>query len=67
LFNEFSRHEDDFATWRQDGYPGVKPETYKYIDFLTSQHNDQEPREGTLWAHQWESFLRVVYCYEVLQ
>ena len=23
-------------------------------------------REGTLWPHQWESFLRVVYAHEVL-
>jgi superfamily II DNA or RNA helicase len=66
LFNEFARHEDDFAAWRQEGYPGVRPETYRYIDFLSSAENDQAPREGTLWPHQWDSFLRVIYCHEVL-
>ncbi len=66
MFNEFSRYEDEFAAWRQDGYPGVKPETYKYIDFLSAADNDQAPREGTLWPHQWESFLRVIFCYEIL-
>ena len=66
MFNEFSRYEEEFARWREDGYPGVKPETYRYIDFLTNPDDDQALREGTLWPHQWDSFLRVVYCHEVL-
>ncbi len=66
MFNEFSRHEEEFARWREDGYPGVKPETYRYIDFLTSPDDDQAPRDGALWPHQWDSFLRVVYCHEIL-
>jgi superfamily II DNA or RNA helicase len=66
VFNEFSRYEEDFAVWRQDGYHRVKPETFRYIDFLSDPSNDMAPRENTLWGHQWESFLRVVYCYEVL-
>lgn len=66
MFNEFSRHEEEFARWREDGYPGVNPETYRYIDFLTSPDDDQAPRDDTLWPHQWDSFLRVVYCHEVL-
>ena len=65
MYNEFARHEEAFAIWR-DGYPGVKPETYSYIDFLTDPNDDQAPRGGTLWTHQWESFLRIVYCHEVL-
>lgn len=67
MFNEFSRYEDDFEQWCQDGYKSNNPDTYRYIDFLTDPDDDRSPRSGTLWPHQWESFLRVVYCYEVLQ
>ena len=66
MFNEFARHEQAFADWRRDGYPGVRPETYKYIDFLSDRADDQSPRSGTLWHHQWESFLRAVYSHEAL-
>ena len=66
MFNEFARYEDAFKAWCQDGYPSNFPDTYRYIDFLSDPTNDQAPREGTLWRHQWESFLRVIYSYEVL-
>ena len=66
MFNEFARYEGDFKAWCQDGYPTDFPDTYRYIDFLSNPANDQAPREDTLWPHQWESFLRVVYSYEVL-
>ncbi|MBU1397459.1 MAG: DEAD/DEAH box helicase family protein [Bacteroidetes bacterium] len=66
MFNEFARYEQAFADWRRDGYPGLKAETYKYIDFLSDPTNDQAPRPGTLWLHQWEAFLRVIYSYEIL-
>lgn len=66
MFNQFARHEQAFADWRRDGYPRVRDETFKYIDFLSDPDNDQAPRPGTLWPHQWEAFLRVVYCHEVL-
>lgn len=66
MHNAFAKYEQAFQDWKRDGYPGVRPETYCYIDFLTSPTNDQEPREGTLWPHQWEAFLRVVYCHEIL-
>jgi superfamily II DNA or RNA helicase len=66
MFNQFSRNEQVFADWRRDGYPGLKPETYKYIDFLSDPSNDQLARPGTLWPHQWEAFLRVVYSHEIL-
>jgi len=46
--------------------PSLKPESYKYINFLTSEDDDQAARPGTLWPHQWESFLRVVYAHEIL-
>jgi len=66
MFNQFARYEDDFRDWRRDGMPGLKAESFKYIEFLASPDDDQAPREGTLWPHQWESFLRVVYAHEIL-
>ena len=66
MFNDFARYEDDFAQWRADGYPGVTDETWRYIDFLSDADDDSSPRAGTLWPHQWEAFLRVIYSYEVL-
>jgi len=46
--------------------PGLKPESYTCVEFLTSKDDDQLARDGTLWPHQWESFLRVVYAHEIL-
>ena len=66
MFNLFGRYEDAFRDWRRGGMPGVKTESYKYIEFLTSQDDDQAPKEGTLWPHQWDAFLRVVYSHEIL-
>ena len=66
MFNQFARHEDGFRDWRRDGLPGLNPESYRYIEFLTSEDDDREAREGTLWPHQWEAFLRVVYTHEIL-
>jgi type III restriction enzyme len=66
MFNKFSRCEEQFAQWRRDGMPGLKGESYKYIEFLTSKDDDRAARDGTLWPHQWESFLRVVYAHEIL-
>jgi superfamily II DNA or RNA helicase len=66
MFNRFARHEDAFRNWRRDGKPGLKAESYKYVEFLTSPDDDQAARSGTLWPHQWESFLRGVYAHEIL-
>ncbi len=66
MFNQFAKHEDLFRDWRRDGMPGLKADSFKYIEFLTSPDDDQAPRQGTLWPHQWESFLRVVYAHEIL-
>jgi type III restriction enzyme len=66
MFNQFSKHEDAFRDWRRDGMPGLKADSYKYIEFLTSADDEQAARPGTLWPHQWESFLRVVYAHEIL-
>ncbi len=66
MFNQFAKYENAFRDWRRDGMPGLKADSYKYIEFLTSPDDDQAAREGTLWPHQWESFLRVVYAHEIL-
>ena len=66
MFNKFAAYEEAFAAWRRDGLPGLAGESYKYIEFLTSQDDDQAARQGTLWPHQWQSFLRVVYAHEIL-
>ena len=66
MFNQFAAYEDAFQSWRRDGLPGLNPDLYKYIESLTSPDDDQAPRAGTLWPHQWEAFLRVVYAHEIL-
>jgi len=66
MFNQFAKYEEVFRDWRRDGLPGLKADSYKYIEFLSSWDDDQAARAGTLWPHQWESFLRVVYTYEML-
>ena len=64
MLNEFSRYEDEFQQWVKGGYPAAKPETLDYIRHLSDPEDDTRPREGTLWPHQWDSFLRVIYSYE---
>lgn len=66
MFNQFAKHEDAFRDWRRDGMPGLRPESWEYVEFLTSDDDDRLARAGTLWPHQWESFLRVAYAYEIL-
>lgn len=66
MFNRFARYEDVFRDWRRDGMPGLNGESFKYVEFLTSTDDDQAARAGTLWPHQWQSFLRVVYAHEIL-
>ena len=65
MFNEFSQYEDDFQQWVKDGYPNAKAETLNYIRHLSDPGDDTNPRDGTLWPHQWDSFLRVIYAYEI--
>ena len=67
MFNSFITYEGQFGDWVRDGYPGIKPETYNYIRFLTSELDDRAARDGTLWPHQWEAFLRAIYVHEVLR
>ncbi|MGH8478621.1 MAG: DEAD/DEAH box helicase [Gammaproteobacteria bacterium] len=66
MFNRFAQYEDAFRDWRRDGMPGLKADSYKYIEFLTSKDDDQAARASTLWPHQWGSFLRLVYAHEIL-
>ncbi|MDP9237416.1 MAG: DEAD/DEAH box helicase family protein [Chloroflexota bacterium] len=47
-------------------YSGVLLDTFRYIDFLCDPQDDMKPRQGTLWPHQWDAFLRVIYCHEIL-
>lgn len=66
MFNQFAKYENAFRDWRRDGLPGLKSDSFKYVEFLTSKDDDQAARAGTLWQHQWESFLRVIYSHEIL-
>ena len=65
MFNDFSRYEDAFLSWAKDGYTGAKPETVDYLHHLSDPEDEARPREGTLWPHQWDAFLRAVYAYEI--
>ena len=65
MLNEFGQWEDEFQQWVRDGYPGARAETLDYIRHLSDPEDDSRPREGTLWEHQWDCFLRVVYAYEL--
>ena len=65
MFNQFSRYEAEFEQWVNDGYPGIKHETFDYIKHLSAPEDIRKPRAGTLWPHQWDAFLRVIYSYEI--
>ena len=65
MINEFSPHENDFQQWVNDCYPGAKSETLDYLQHLSDPEDYTQPREGTLWEHQWEAFLRVLYAHEI--
>lgn len=66
MYNQFARYEHAFLDWRREGLSGLKQESYRYVQFLTSSDDDRAPRKGTLWPHQWQSFLRVIYAHEIL-
>ncbi len=65
MINEFSPHENDFQQLVNDCYPGTRPQTLDYLQHLSDPEDYTQPREGTLWEHQWEAFLRVVYAHEI--
>ena len=66
MFNHFAKYEEAFRNWWSDGFPALSQGSYEYVEFLTSNDDDRAPRPGTLWPHQWEAFLRVVYAHEIL-
>ena len=65
MFNSFGRYEDEFEQWKRSGYPGACEGTLAYITHLRDPEDDSQPRHGTMWPHQWDAFLRVVYAYEI--
>ena len=65
MLNEFSPYEDDFQQWVTEGYPGASAATLDYIRHLSDPEDYAKPRNGALWTHQWDSFLRVVYGHEI--
>ena len=65
MFDEFSHHQNAFAQWVSGGYPIAKAETVEYLRHLSDPEDDTRPRKGTLWPHQWEALLRVIYAYEI--
>ena len=65
MLNEFSPHEEDFRQWIADGYPNAKQATLDYLQHLSNPDDYAEPREGTLWEHQWDALLRVIYAHEI--
>ena len=65
MINEFVQYEEDFQQWIKGGFPDANAETLDYIRHLSDPKDDTQPREGTLWQHQWDSFLRVIYAYEI--
>ena len=65
MINEFGPYEDDFQQWIDDGYPDVKQITLDYLQHLCDPEDYTQPREGTLWEHQWDALLRVIYAHEI--
>ena len=65
MLNQFSRYEEEFQNWVKGGYPGAHPETLDYLHHLSDPLDETRPREGTLWPHQWDSLLRVVFSHEI--
>ena len=47
------------------GYPDAKSETLDYLHHLSDPQDETRPREGTLWQHQWDSLLRIIYSHEI--
>jgi len=63
MYNSFAAYEQDFrAWWDSKEFPDVNPLTR---DFLHHLMRPDAPR--SLWRHQQEAVLRVVYAYELLQ
>ena len=62
----FAQYEDAFRDWRRDGMPGLKRGLLQIHRVSDLAGRRPGGADGTLWPHQWESFLRVVYAHEIL-
>ena len=65
MLNQFSRYEEEFQNWVRGGFPDVDPKTLDYLHHLSDPQDETKPRAGTLWDHQWDSLLRVIYSHEI--
>ena len=65
MLNQFSRYEEEFRQWMAGGYPRANPKTLEYLHHLCDPGDETRPGEGILWAHQWDSLLRVIYSHEI--
>lgn len=65
MLNHFSRYEQEFQSWVKGGFPGANPKTLDYLRHLGDPQDEARPRAGTLWLHQWDSLLRVIYSHEI--
>src|SRR2546425_7406683 len=57
----FKSHEENFATWCRDGYPGVSEPAREFLRNLGSPNFSPK-----LWRHQVEALKRTIYSFEVL-
>lgn len=62
MLDSFLQHEDKFREWKDSGYPNVRTGTRDFIENLT-----RKDKKLTMWDHQIEGILRVIYSFEVLQ
>jgi len=67
MLNRLAQYEDASRDCARDGMPGLKQDSYRYIEFPTSTDDDQAARPGTLRPKQRESFLQVIYADAILR
>ena len=65
MMNAFSRYEQHFQQWTKSGYSECSEKTADYLEHLSDPEDPSQPREGTLWPHQWDCLLRMIYAYEI--
>lgn len=51
---------EEYELWKKD-FHSVKDETRRFLEHLTDKN-----KETTLWKHQLEAVLKVIYSYEIL-
>ena len=57
--NLFVKYQSDYEDWKNSGYQGCKTETIEFIEHLLHR------TEKSLWPHQKEAILRIIYLYEI--